>query len=60
MKNKSKKRNLEGLINIELILDFIQKNTQFIRLNDIIEKSYEIYELKKRFLLTKIFIKQYF
>ncbi len=26
MKNKSKKRNLEGLINIELILDFIQKN----------------------------------
>ena len=40
--------------------DFIQKNTQFIRLNDIIEKSYEIYELKKRFLLTKIFIKQYF
>lgn len=40
-------------------LDFIQKNTQFLKLNDIIEKSYEAYEFKKRLLLIKIFLKHY-
>ncbi len=41
-------------------IDFIEKNTQFLKLNDIIEKSYEGYEFKKRVLLTKIFLKHYF
>ncbi len=40
--------------------DFVQKNTQFFKLNDIIRQNYELYELKKRFLLTKIFLKHYF
>ena len=41
-------------------LNFIEKNTQYFKLNDIIEKNYEIYELKKRILLIKIFFKHYF
>lgn len=41
-------------------LNFIEKNTQFIRLRNIDKESYEIYELKKRILRIKLFMKHYF
>lgn len=41
-------------------LNFIKKNTQFIRLNNIAKENYEMYELKKRILRIKLFMKHYF
>ena len=38
----------------------IVKNTQFIRLRNIAKESYEIYELEKRILRIKLFMKHYF
>ncbi len=41
-------------------LDFIQENTQYLKLNDIIEKSYIMYEFRKQMRLTLLFLKHYF
>ena len=53
-------KNIAKYIKTTYTLDFVKKNTQFLKLNDIINCTYENYEFKKRFSLIKLFLKHYF
>ncbi len=53
-------KSIAKYIKTTYTFDFIQKNTQFLKLNDIINCTYESYELRKRLSLIKLFLKHYF